>query len=325
MTLPPVTRLTTRCGWRLCQSHTSEEERYEEGVVRAGNVRGDAGDQPARSVRPDRHSGGTGSGTRNHEDVDHDRRHLPADRAGFVCTRRSLAAWTPTSSGRTSGRGPTGSGASTAARSTGRYYDDGYNPANTVQLTNQLVLQDKVFAIVGTLGTEPNIPIRPLLNQRKDPAHPRLDGGELLGPPVQAVPVDDRLAARLHRDGDRVRAMDRPERPEREDRRLLPERRLREGLPQGPEDRPRGEADAHRLGARLRDHGHELRLTDRTAEGIRRRHLGAADDCGSHRARDRDGEGARTWRPDNRSINTSLSNTDSVMQRSAARSAAPTS
>ena len=50
-----------------------------------------------------------------------------------------------------------------------KYYDDGYNPANTVQLTNQLILQDKVFAVVGTLGTEPNIPIRPILNQRKIP------------------------------------------------------------------------------------------------------------------------------------------------------------
>ena len=50
-----------------------------------------------------------------------------------------------------------------------KYYDDAYNPANTVQLTNQLILQDKVFAVVGTLGTEPNIPIRPILNQRKIP------------------------------------------------------------------------------------------------------------------------------------------------------------
>jgi branched-chain amino acid transport system substrate-binding protein len=48
-------------------------------------------------------------------------------------------------------------------------YDDGYNPARTVQLTNQLVLQDKVFAIYGTLGTEPNLAIRPMLNQRKIP------------------------------------------------------------------------------------------------------------------------------------------------------------
>jgi branched-chain amino acid transport system substrate-binding protein len=50
-----------------------------------------------------------------------------------------------------------------------KYYDDGYNPAQTVQLTNRLVLQDRIFANVGSLGTEPNLPIRPLLNQRKVP------------------------------------------------------------------------------------------------------------------------------------------------------------
>ena len=48
-------------------------------------------------------------------------------------------------------------------------YDDGYNPARTFQLTNQLVLQDKVFAIYGSLGTEPNLAIRQMLNQRKIP------------------------------------------------------------------------------------------------------------------------------------------------------------
>ena len=45
-------------------------------------------------------------------------------------------------------------------------YDDGYNPAQAVQLHNKLVLQDKVFAVVGTLGTENNLAIRPMLNQR---------------------------------------------------------------------------------------------------------------------------------------------------------------
>jgi branched-chain amino acid transport system substrate-binding protein len=50
-----------------------------------------------------------------------------------------------------------------------KYYDDGYNPSQTVQLTNQLVLQDRIFANVGSLGTEPNLPIRPILNQRKVP------------------------------------------------------------------------------------------------------------------------------------------------------------
>ncbi|HZO48950.1 MAG TPA: ABC transporter substrate-binding protein [Gaiellaceae bacterium] len=49
------------------------------------------------------------------------------------------------------------------------YLDDGYNPANTVQLTRQLVEQTKVFAIVGTLGTEPNLAIRPYLNRNKVP------------------------------------------------------------------------------------------------------------------------------------------------------------
>ena len=50
-----------------------------------------------------------------------------------------------------------------------KYYDDGYNPAQTVQLTNKLVLEDKVFAVVASLGTEHNQAIRPSLNQRKIP------------------------------------------------------------------------------------------------------------------------------------------------------------
>ncbi len=50
-----------------------------------------------------------------------------------------------------------------------KYLDDQYNPAQTVQLTNQLILGDGVFAIVGSLGTEHNQAIRPILNQRKIP------------------------------------------------------------------------------------------------------------------------------------------------------------
>jgi branched-chain amino acid transport system substrate-binding protein len=50
-----------------------------------------------------------------------------------------------------------------------KYYDDQYNPSQTVQLTNQLILSDNVFAIVGSLGTEHNQAIRPILNQRKIP------------------------------------------------------------------------------------------------------------------------------------------------------------
>jgi branched-chain amino acid transport system substrate-binding protein len=50
-----------------------------------------------------------------------------------------------------------------------KVYDDGYNPAQTVQLTRRLVEQDKVFALVGGLGTEPQTPVRPYLNQQKVP------------------------------------------------------------------------------------------------------------------------------------------------------------
>ncbi len=50
-----------------------------------------------------------------------------------------------------------------------KYYDDGYNPANSVQLTRKLVEEDKVFAVVGSLGTAVNEAIRPYLNSQKVP------------------------------------------------------------------------------------------------------------------------------------------------------------
>jgi branched-chain amino acid transport system substrate-binding protein len=50
-----------------------------------------------------------------------------------------------------------------------KYYDDAYNPANTVQQTRKLVEEDKVFAIIGSLGTEHNQAIQPYLNAGKVP------------------------------------------------------------------------------------------------------------------------------------------------------------
>ena len=50
-----------------------------------------------------------------------------------------------------------------------KYYDDGYNPANTAQLTRRLVEQDKVFATVGGLGTEPQLAVRSYMNEEKVP------------------------------------------------------------------------------------------------------------------------------------------------------------
>ena len=50
-----------------------------------------------------------------------------------------------------------------------KYSDDGYNPAQTVQITHQFVEQDHAFALVGGLGTEPQTAVRQYLNQNKVP------------------------------------------------------------------------------------------------------------------------------------------------------------
>ncbi|MHB8588618.1 MAG: ABC transporter substrate-binding protein [Candidatus Dormibacteraceae bacterium] len=47
--------------------------------------------------------------------------------------------------------------------------DDGYNPANTVTLTKQLVEQDKVFAMFSGLGTEAQLAVRDYMNAQKVP------------------------------------------------------------------------------------------------------------------------------------------------------------
>jgi branched-chain amino acid transport system substrate-binding protein len=49
------------------------------------------------------------------------------------------------------------------------YLDDGYNPANTATLTRKLVLQDNVFADVGSLGTPTQSAVQGFLNSQKVP------------------------------------------------------------------------------------------------------------------------------------------------------------
>src|SRR5258708_1605703 len=47
--------------------------------------------------------------------------------------------------------------------------DDGYNPANTVPLTKQLVEQDQVFAMFSGLGTQAQTSVREYMNGKKVP------------------------------------------------------------------------------------------------------------------------------------------------------------
>jgi branched-chain amino acid transport system substrate-binding protein len=66
-------------------------------------------------------------------------------------------------------RGPDGKRGIMGRQVEFKIYDDGYNPANTVQFTRKLVEEDKVFAVVGQLGTEPVLAVRPYLNQQRVP------------------------------------------------------------------------------------------------------------------------------------------------------------
>ena len=66
-------------------------------------------------------------------------------------------------------RGPDGKRGVYGRQIVFKYYDDGYNPVNSVQLQRKLVQEDKVFAVVGTLGTEVNQAVQPFLNSSKVP------------------------------------------------------------------------------------------------------------------------------------------------------------
>jgi branched-chain amino acid transport system substrate-binding protein len=61
------------------------------------------------------------------------------------------------------------------------FYDDAYNPAQTVQLTRRLVEQDGVFAIFNSVGTANNLAIREYLNARRVPQLYVGDGSAAIG------------------------------------------------------------------------------------------------------------------------------------------------
>ena len=62
-----------------------------------------------------------------------------------------------------------GQGGVNGRKITYKILDDGYNPAQTVPLTKQLVEQDQVFAMFGGLGTQPQTSVRDYLNAKKVP------------------------------------------------------------------------------------------------------------------------------------------------------------
>jgi branched-chain amino acid transport system substrate-binding protein len=62
-----------------------------------------------------------------------------------------------------------------------KFYDDAYDPAQTVQLTRKLVEQDKVFGVFSSVGTANNLAIRDYLNVQKVPQLFAADGSQAIG------------------------------------------------------------------------------------------------------------------------------------------------
>jgi branched-chain amino acid transport system substrate-binding protein len=62
-----------------------------------------------------------------------------------------------------------------------RFYDDAYNPAQTVQLTRKLVEDDRVFAVFNSIGTANNLAIREYLNAARVPQLFAADGSQQIG------------------------------------------------------------------------------------------------------------------------------------------------
>ena len=142
---------------------------------------------------------------RSHGAVGHDRRHVPDQRPGgaYAPIAKGMQAYFSYINAR---RAATDKKRGVYGRQiVFKVYDDQYNPAQTVQLTRRLVEQDKVFAIVGGLGTEPQTPVRPYLNQQKVPQLYVSTGATTWGRDRAPVPVDDRLAARLPVRGEGLR------------------------------------------------------------------------------------------------------------------------
>ena len=125
-----------------------------------------------------------------------------------------------------------------------RYYDDAYNPAQTVQLTRRLVEQDKVFAVFNSIGTANNLAIRDYLNAQKVPQLFAGDGSQSIGRELRALPVDDGLPPELPRRGRRLREDDREVEAEGTHRRPLREHRARPRHAHRPDARDRGQGPA---------------------------------------------------------------------------------
>ena len=175
-----------------------------------------------------------------------------------------------------------------------KQYDDGYNPANAIQLTNKLVLEDKVFAVVASLGTEVNLAIRPMLNQRKIPQVNVLTGASFWGTQYKQYPWTIGWVLDYVAEANMLAKWILANTARQKIAVFYQNDDYGKDYLRGIKARPRRcRSGQDRLGAELRGDGRELRVADRGAAAVGRRHLDPV-----HDRRDSDGAGTRHGGPD---------------------------
>ena len=128
-------------------------------------------------------------------------------------------------------------------------YDDAYSPPKTVEQARKLVESDEVLLVFNPLGTPPNTAIQKYMNSKKVPQLFVATGATKWNDPKE-FPWTMGWQPNYQSEVADLRQIHPEEPSERQDRDPLPERRLRQGLRQGPEGRPRrqGGVDDHRRG-----------------------------------------------------------------------------
>ena len=146
-------------------------------------------------------------------------------------------------------------------------YDDGYSPPKTVEQARKLVESDEVLLIFNSLGTPPNSAIQKYMNTKKVPQLFVATGATKWNDPKD-FPWTMGWQPSYQSETQIYAKYILKNKPDAKIARALSERRLRQGLSQGPEGRSRrqGRLDDRRRG-QLRDHRAHHRLAHRQAEG----------------------------------------------------------
>ncbi len=128
-------------------------------------------------------------------------------------------------------------------------YDDGYSPPKTVEQARKLVESDEVLFIFNSLGTPPNSAIQKYMNTKQVPQLFVATGATKWNDPKD-FPWTMGWQPNYQSESRNLRQVYSEEHTKRQDRRAVPERRLRQGLPERPEGRSRrqGCLDDHRRG-----------------------------------------------------------------------------